>query len=71
MNVLFAFDKERKEYFITILSSLTYILSGEEVSREQTGGRLKKPSTEQSENAASDQFTDMEKAVSMTVPGTL
>lgn len=35
-NTLLAFDKERKEYCITTLSSFTYILSGEEVSREET-----------------------------------
>lgn len=36
VNILLAFDKERKEYFITMLSSFTYVLSGEEVSREET-----------------------------------
>lgn len=34
VKILLAFDKERKEYFITMLSSFTYILSGE-VSGEE------------------------------------
>lgn len=35
------------------------------------GSRLKKPSTEQRENATLDKFTEMEEAVSTTVSGTL
>lgn len=43
MSLLLAFDKERKEYSITMLSSITYILSGEKVSREESEvGRLQK-----------------------------
>lgn len=63
-NLLLAFDKERKEYSITMLSSITYVLSGEKVSREETevvdcwkaihGTKWK---------WGSDPFTEMEKVV--------
>lgn len=68
VNLLLAFDKERKEYSITMLSSVTYILSGVKASREETevvdcrkaihGTKWKR---------GLDQFIEMEKAARMTV----
>lgn len=73
-SILLGSGKDRKEYFITMLSSLLiFFLVRRWAGRKpkKRGSRLHKPSTEQSQSVALDQFTDMEEAGSMMVSGTL